>query len=121
MSVIFCLIFLHYSVLPFITFPVFFQLSASLTLKKSLFGSTPKKHVEAPFLYQWLGKLQDALVSKVIFIQFYVRHSLLMKVVHVNLSICHGKGSGNEVVCVFEKNQNFMCVGVATYMSLLKT
>ncbi|XP_078382047.1 KICSTOR subunit 2-like [Oculina patagonica] len=40
------------------------ELSASLTLKKSLFGSTPKKHLEAPFLYQWLGKLQDALVSK---------------------------------------------------------
>ena len=41
------------------------QLSTSLTRKKSLFGSTPKKHIEAPFLYQWLGKLQDALVSKV--------------------------------------------------------
>ncbi|CAH3157003.1 unnamed protein product, partial [Porites evermanni] len=40
------------------------ELSASLTLKKSLFGSTQKKHIEAPFLYQWLGKLQDALVSK---------------------------------------------------------
>lgn len=40
------------------------ELGASLTLKKSLFGSTSKKHVEAPFLYQWLGKLQDAVVSK---------------------------------------------------------
>jgi len=40
------------------------ELSTSLTLKKSLFGSAPKKHIEAPFLYQWLGKLQDALVSK---------------------------------------------------------
>ena len=45
-----------------------FQLGASLTLKKSLFGSTPRKRLEAPFLYQWLGKLQDALVSKVFFI-----------------------------------------------------
>lgn len=40
------------------------ELGASLTLKKSLFGSTPRKRLEAPFLYQWLGKLQDALVSK---------------------------------------------------------
>ena len=60
----------------FIDFAVFFQLSASLTLKKSLFGSTPKKHLEAPFLYQWLGKLQDALVSKVIFTQFYVTSAI---------------------------------------------
>lgn len=40
------------------------ELLASLTIKKSLFGGAPKKHLEAPFLYQWLGKLQDALVSK---------------------------------------------------------
>ena len=63
----------------FIDFVVFVQLSASLTLKKSLFGSTPKKHLEAPFLYQWLGKLQDALVSKVIFIRPYARYRAVIK------------------------------------------
>ena len=73
----------------FYWFPMFFQLSASLTLKKSLFGSTPKKHVEAPFLYQWLGKLQDALVSKVIFIQFYVRYLF----VRISYCIWHNAGA----------------------------
>lgn len=48
------------------------ELSTSLTRKKSLFGSTPKKHIEAPFLYQWLGKLQDALVSKFTLYFYYI-------------------------------------------------
>ena len=61
-----------------------FQLSASLNLKKSLFGGATKKHLEAPFLYHWLGKLQDALVSKVI---FYDCHDIFFLVWRVLFSL----------------------------------
>lgn len=65
-----------------------FQLSASLTLKKSLFGSTPRKRLEAPFLYQWLGKLQDALVSKVFHIYNYHINEKLMAQIFKSLRAC---------------------------------
>ncbi|XP_031548841.1 KICSTOR complex protein C12orf66-like isoform X2 [Actinia tenebrosa] len=40
------------------------ELSVSLSTKKSIFSSAPKKQAEAPFLYLWLNKLQASLVSK---------------------------------------------------------
>ncbi|EDO29135.1 predicted protein [Nematostella vectensis] len=40
------------------------DLSTSLSIKKSLFSSGPKKQMETPFLYLWISKLHAALVSK---------------------------------------------------------
>ncbi|KAK3697749.1 hypothetical protein QZH41_010301, partial [Actinostola sp. cb2023] len=40
------------------------ELSTTMTTKKSIFSSAPKKQTESPFIYLWLSKLHAALVSK---------------------------------------------------------